>query len=163
MSVVKSNMTETFISHAKFRKLLFDKMKKLTEMTETFIMLVEFRQLFFDKMKKLAEEHSTDKERYYTVIQHDKNPTLSIGKPGCTVLGNKVFKATSEYELYLKINVYIDVFWYDDLQYLEDMFHEKLGKDVTLEDKLNYLVEYEIKRFEDKESYDLFWIEVEID
>ena len=102
--------------------------------------MTTIKEQFINELKRLSDEHKNEPNKYYIVV----NPNGNINLDGI------IFKATSKYELWLKINSYDDFLWSEFYDCYEDRF-EDINEIINLEFKL---------RDEYDNEMDLYWVEI---
>jgi len=123
-------------------------------------------------MKELADKHSSDPVKYFVVMNPDDQDINTVFK-------NKLFKTTSKYDLWLRVNELTRgrLYYYedDDEKYLNEVIYDILydeyeGEDefdysaVTPEKKLDVFVKYIIEQMEEGVDYQShYWVELSLD
>jgi len=131
-----------------------------------------FKDMFMLKMKELADKHSSDPVKYFVVMNPDDQDINTVFK-------NKLFKTTSKYDLWLRVNELTRgrLYYYedDDEKYLNEVIYDILydeyeGEDefdysaVTPEKKLDVFVKYIIEQMEEGVDYQShYWVELSLD
>ena len=110
------------------------------------------------KMKELAESHSTEPIKFYVVF----NPADKVRWGSTILLDNKIFKATSKYDLWLQINGINDILFEYEAKHTEKFIYDLLEEaydEAPMELRIDTLINHEIN-WHGKKDAQYCWQEV---